>query len=59
MLLMSVARSSSDMFTMGRITCRREGVFLPIENALFAGKGGWKCTAQTKYAIYDCLVLYL
>ena len=40
-LLMSVAQSSSDMFTIGRIAYRREGVFLPTENALSAGKGGW------------------
>jgi len=40
MLPMSVARSSSIMFTIGRIAYRREGVFFPIENALLAGKGG-------------------
>jgi len=57
MLPMSVARSSSGMFTIGRIACRREGVFLPIENALSAGKGRWECTVWLKYAIYDCLVL--
>jgi len=27
------------MFTIGRIVCRREGVFFHIENALSAGKG--------------------
>ena len=57
LLPMSVARSSSGMFTIGRIACRREGVFLPIENALSAGKGRWECTVWLKYAIYDCLVL--
>jgi len=57
MLPVSVARSSSDMFTIGRIAYRREWVFFPIENALLAGKGGWECTAWVKYAIYDCLVL--
>jgi len=41
MLPTSVARSSSDMFTIGRTAYRREGVFFPIENALSAGKGGW------------------
>ena len=56
MLPMSVAQSSSDMFTIGRITYRREGVFFPIENALSARKGGWECTARAKCAIYDCLV---
>jgi len=40
MLPVSVARSSSDMFTIGRIACRREAVFFPIENALSAGKVG-------------------
>jgi len=38
MLPMSVARSSSGMFAIGRITCHREGIFFPIENALSAGK---------------------
>jgi len=55
----SVARTSSDMFTIGRIAFRREGVFFPIENALSAGKGGWECTARAKYAIYDCLVIII
>jgi len=59
MLPVSVARSSSSMFTIGRIACRREGVFFPIENALPAGKGGWECTARAKYAMYDCLVFAL
>jgi len=57
-LPMSMARSSSDMFTIGRITYHREGVFFPIENMLWAGKGGWECTARAKKAIYDCLVLF-
>ena len=39
MLPLSVTRSSSNMFTIGRIVYRREGVFFPIENALSAGKG--------------------
>jgi len=40
MLPMSVARSSSGMFTIGRIAYRREGVFFPSENALYRlGKG--------------------
>jgi len=56
MLPMSMARSSSGMFTIGRIAYRREGFFFAIENALSAGKGGWECTARAKYAIYDCLV---
>jgi len=39
MLPMSVARSSSGMFSIGRIAYRREGVFFPIENVLSVGKG--------------------
>jgi len=45
---MSVVRSSSGTFTIGRIAYRRE-VFFPIENALSAGKGGCECTARAKY----------
>jgi len=56
MLPVSVVRSSSDKFTIGRIACRREGLFFQIGNALSAGKVGWECTARPKYAIYDCLV---
>ena len=56
MLPVSVARSSCDLFTIGRIACSREGFFFPIENA-FGREGGWGCTAQAKYAIYDCLVM--
>ena len=56
MLPMSVARSSTDTFTIGRMAYRREGVFFPIENALSAGKGGWESTVRVKYPIYDCLV---
>ena len=48
MLPMSVARSSFDTFTVGRIACHREGVFFPTENALLVGKGGWECTARGK-----------
>jgi len=59
MLPMSMARSSSDIFTIVRIVCHREGVFFPDENALSAGKGGWECTARAKYPIYDCLVLFV
>jgi len=33
-LPMSVARSSSGMFTIGRIAYRLEGIFVPIDNAL-------------------------
>jgi len=53
------ARSLFDTFTIGRIAYCRKAVFFPIENTLSAGKGGWECTALAKYAIYDCLVLYL
>ena len=34
----------------------QKGVFFHTDNALSAAKGGWECTAQAKYAIYDCLV---
>jgi len=56
MLPTSVAWSCSDMFTIGRIAYRREGIFFPVENALSAAKRGWDFTARAKYAIYDCLV---
>jgi len=59
MLPVSMARFSSDMFTIVRIVYRREGVFFPDENALSAGKWGWECTARAKYPIYDCLVLFV
>jgi len=39
-LPMSVARSSSDTFTIGHITYRREGVSFPIENVFFVRKAG-------------------
>jgi len=39
--------AEEEFITTGRIACRREGVFFPIENALSARKGGWKCTAQS------------
>ena len=71
-LPMSVARSSFDKFTIGRIAYRREGIFFPIENALSAGKGGWECTARAKCTkqgnrrlpcfvtdFYSCTVLLL
>jgi len=59
MLPMYVTLSFSGIFTIGRIAYRREGVFFPSENALSAGKGGWECTAWAKYAIYDCLLVYI
>jgi len=40
MLPVSMAQSSSDMLTLGRIAYCREGAFFPIEIALSAGKGG-------------------
>jgi len=57
MLPVSVARSSFDMFTTGRIAYSREGVFFPIENALSARERGWECTVRAKYDICDCLLL--
>jgi len=56
LMMMSMAVSSSDVFAIGHIAYRREGVFFSVENALSAGKWGWECTARAKYAIYDCLV---
>jgi len=55
MLPVSVARSSSGIFTIGHIAYRRKGVLFHIENALSAGKGGRQCTALAKYAIYERL----
>ena len=55
MLPVSVARSSSNMFTIGRIAYRREGVFFPLK-CIIGRERGWECTARAKYAIYDCLV---
>jgi len=50
LLPVSVAQCSSGMFTTGRITYRREGVFFPIENALSAGKGdGSACAGEACY----------
>jgi len=40
MLPVSMAQSSCDMYTLGCIAYRPEGVFFPIETALLAGKGG-------------------
>jgi len=37
MLPVSVARSSCDIFMIGRIAYRREGVFFPIDNAYISG----------------------
>ena len=39
MLPVSVARSGFGMFTIGRIACRQEGDFFPIENRLGKGDG--------------------
>ena len=56
-LPISVARSSSDTFTIGRITYRREGVFFPTENTLLAGKGGMgvHSTGKVYYLQLPCL----
>jgi len=53
---MSLARSSSGVFTIGRITCRREGVFFPIENALLAGKVGGN--AQSRRNMLSTVALF-
>ena len=44
----SIAWSSCDMLRRG---------FFPIENALSAGKGGRECTAEARFAIYDCRIV--
>jgi len=41
------------------IAYRREGVFFPIENALYAGKGGWECTVRVVYMISTIALLNL
>ena len=59
-LPVSVARSSSDTFTKGRIAYRREGVFFPTENALSAASWGMGVhNAGEVCYIYGCVVLYL
>jgi len=55
---MSVARFLCGTFTIGRIACRREGVFFPTENALSAGKGGWEC-AQRGRSMLSTIALFV
>jgi len=57
MLHISVARSSSEMFTIGRIAYRQEGVFFPIENTLSAGKGNEN--AQRRRSMLSMIALLL
>jgi len=56
MLPVSVARSSSVMFTIGCIAYRREGVFFPIENAFSIGKGGG--SAQHRRSMLSTIALF-
>jgi len=56
LLPMSEARSSFDMFTIGRIACRREGVFIPTENALSAEKGD--VSAQRGRSMLSTIALF-
>jgi len=49
LLHMSVARSSSDMFTIGHIVYCREGVFFPNDNAYVSGT---TCTIFTKFFVH-------
>jgi len=51
MLPMSVARCSSDKFTIGRITYHREGVFFPIYNAYIFG-----ATRSISLPIFLCML---
>ena len=53
----SVARSSSDLFTISRIVYFREGVFFPIENALSAGKGDG--SAQSGRSMLSTIALFV
>ena len=54
---MSVARSSSDMFTIGRIAYRREGFSSPLKMHYRPRKGdGSAQRGRSIYATYDCLV---
>ena len=57
MLHISVARSSSEMFTIGRIAYRQEGVFFPIENTLSAGNGNEN--AQRRRSMLSTIALLL
>ena len=50
MLLVSVARSPSTMFTTGRIAYRREGVFFPTDNAYISG------TTRAIFAKFLCML---
>jgi len=59
MLPASVAGSSSDMFTIGRIACRQDRGFLPHSKCIIGRERGWECTAHAKYAIYDCVVQFV
>jgi len=58
-LPVSMARLSSDTFTIGRIAYHREGVFFPIENALSAGKGemGVHSVGKVCYLWLPCLFM--
>jgi len=59
MLPVSMARSSSDMFMIGRIAYHREWVFFPVENALSAGKGGGGGSAQRGQSMMSMIDLLL
>jgi len=52
MLPVSVARSSSDTFMIGRIAYRREWVFFPIDNAYISGIIRAICTNFFMYVAY-------
>ena len=55
MLPVSVARSSSDMFTIGRIAYRREGVFFPTKMRYRSGKGmGVHSAGEVYYLRLPC-----
>ena len=55
-----MARSSSDIFTIGRIACRREGVFVPIENAFYGITDKRSAVAEMgdRFATTDMVAVY-
>ena len=54
-------KNFSDMFTIGHIACRREGVVFPTENALSAGKVGMEVHIAGEVCCLQlpCWVCYL
>jgi len=60
MLPASVARSSSDMFTIGRISpFAGKGFSSPLKMHYRPRKGIWECTARANCAVYTCSIALL